>query len=180
MIKSKLSIWGIMFIVMNLFYCFVLVYFIYESISAYLTNVVPGNTETIYAFRIQLILIVILCAAFIVMGLNSLIRYSSIATIDKNAKTIIFRNLITQRKKNYKFSDFDGYLDTEASKPHNRSIEYKVIYFIKNEKAKEIISGYYNSNCTDLKIALSSMKYLGFEKNFSKLARRSFFHKTLV
>jgi hypothetical protein len=180
MIKSKLSIWGIIFIMMNLLYFFLSIYFIYESISAFLTNVVPGNTETIYAFRIQLIFIVILCTALIIVGLNPLIRYSSIVTIDKDAKAIIFRNLITQRKKSYNFSDFNGYLDTEASKPHNRSIEYKVIYFIKNEKAKEIISGYYNSNIIELKTAISSMKYFGFEKNFSKLARRSFFHKSII
>jgi len=107
----------------------------------------------------------------------TLYKYAFRVVIDPEARTILFKNLLTQSRKRYDFDDFDSYLDTFAA---SKSGAYKVIYLIKDQKAERIITGFYFANIDELAAALSPIKYLGFEKDAGRLARKALFGKPLI
>ncbi|MDO6429078.1 hypothetical protein Q4E93_00675 [Flavitalea sp. BT771] len=107
----------------------------------------------------------------------TLYKYAFRVVIDPAAKTILFKHLLTQSSKRYDFDDFDGYLDTFAV---SKSGDYKVVYLVKDQKAEKIITGFYFANIDELKAALSPVKYLGFEEDFRRLARRALSGKPLI
>ena len=109
--------------------------------------------------------------------LLTLYKYAFRVIIDPDAKTILFKNLLTQGSKRYDFNDFDSYMDTFAV---SKSGAYKVVYLIKDQKAEKIITGFYFANIDELQAALSPIKYLGFEKDAGRLARRALLGKPLI
>jgi hypothetical protein len=106
-----------------------------------------------------------------------LYKYAFRIVIDPDARTILFRNLLTQSSKRYDFDDFDSYMDTFAV---SKSGAYKVVYLIKDQKAEKIITGFYFANIDELAAALSPIKYLGFEKDYARLARRALSGRPLI
>ncbi len=57
---------------------------------------------------------------------------------------------------------------------------YKVLYLLKDKKAEKIITGFYYENIDELHAAISSIKYLGFKKDFSSIARKALFNKPII
>ena len=125
----------------------------------------------------QLIVLIVFLSFLWVVFLFTLFKYALDITIDPDAKTILFTNILTDRSKLYDFTEFDGYLDTIAT---SKAGTYKVVYLIKNQKAERIITGFYFSNIDELKAALSPIKYQGFREDFSRLARKALLRKPLI
>lgn len=109
--------------------------------------------------------------------LFTLFKYAFRVVIDPEARTILFKHLLTQRTKRYDFDDFDSYMDTFAV---SKSGAYKVVYLIRDQKAEKILTGFYFANIDELAAALSTIKYLGFGKDAGRLARRALFGKPLI
>jgi hypothetical protein len=109
--------------------------------------------------------------------LFTLYKYAFRIVIDPDARTILFKNLLTQSNKRYDFDEFDSYLDTFSV---SKSGAFKVVYLIKDQKAEKVITGFYFANIDELAGALSTIKYLGFEKDAGRLARRAMLGKPLV
>ncbi len=98
--------------------------------------------------------------------------------IDTIKKTIHLKNVITQQVRSYNLEDFDGYLDCYAVT--YKGGRYKFLYLVKNKKADKIITGFYYANIDELQEGISSIKYLGFQKAFSKIAIRAFLSRPII
>jgi hypothetical protein len=86
-----------------------------------------------------------------------------VVTIDNFGKTISFKNMFTNKVKVYQFIELDGYVDTSWRDGYQGN--YSIIYFIKDDKRIEKISGYYYSNYKELKASLTPLTYMG-EREF--------------
>ena len=106
----------------------------------------------------------------------SSIKYFFMITIDEISEQIFFKNIITFKKSTYSFTDFDGYVDTFAKTNWGN---FKVIYFIKNNKIEKIIRGNYYSNMDEMQGALGTMNYLGFKENFKLYYRKSLLNQEI-
>ena len=174
MVKSKFKTWGIVALCTGLIIISGTSFFIYGVVTAtffdgHIIKLAMSKQDALkatFCFGILLILMVF-----------AVLRYFFVVKIDIENKSIEFKHLLTRQKTGYAFTDLDGYLETFAT---TRNGNYKVFYFIKNKKAEKLITGYYYSNMNEMKDALSLMKYLGFEKDFGKLNRRSLFNKQLI
>lgn len=136
--------------------------------------IIPRGTLPSFGAVGFIIVFLFLLAAII----YSWTRYAFNIKIDTDEKTIYFKNIITRQITFYSFNDFDCYLDTYANSGRGNS--YKVVYLIKNRKAEKIITGFYYTNIDELQDAVSSIKYKGFQPNFSTLTRKSFLNKDII
>lgn len=154
-----------------------LLFYLYINFCCFLRgHLTPRGTLPAFGAIIFILSFLILLVAIVYL----LKRYAFKVRIDQNEKTIFFKNIITQQTHLYDFSDFDCYLDTLASNLTGTRPYYKVIYLIKNKKAEKIITGFYYSNMEELQQSLYQIKYLGFQKNFSVLARKALLNKPIV
>ncbi len=170
--RASVSFKVILSVFLLLILCFVI--FCLVSVFFFDGHIVVRGTLPVYGAVIFIILLLFL----VFLVINSWIRYTFSIVIDQPNKTISFKNIITRKCRIYIFTDFDGYIDTTAYTRYEDA--YKVIYLIKNKKAEKIITGFYYSNVDELQSAITSIKYLGFDKNFSRLARKTFCNKPII
>ena len=124
-------------------------------------------------------IIFILVFAFLLFAIsNSWTHYAFNIKIDNDEKTISFQNVITRQTKLYNFNDFDSYFDTYPVTAKGGS--YKVLYLLKDKKAEKIITGFYYQNIDELQDAISYIKYLGFQKDFSIIARKALLNRPII
>ena len=80
--------------------------------------------------------------------------------LNKDNKSISFQNIFTRTIKEYKFSDFDGYINTFVN--HDSfGIHYKTIGLVKGKKIIRRIDSYFYSNYDNLREGLTDCNYLG-------------------
>jgi hypothetical protein len=180
MTTSKLKTSGIVRLVLSVVLFFGIIFFIYVLVSVVFLggHIVPrGTLPPFGAIIFTSVLVALLC-----YSVYSWTVYPYNIEIDENKKTIFFKNIFTRRTVLYNFSGFDGYLDTFVDTWVYREgrRRYKVIYLIKDNKIERIITGLYYANIDEMKEALSSLRYYGFEKDFSKLARKAFLKKKFL
>jgi hypothetical protein len=178
MVYSKFKAYGVFALILSLFLCMGICFFIYVLISVVFLggHITPRGTLPPFGAIIFILFSLILLVAIV----YTIKRYAFTIKIDQNEKTIFFRNIITQQTRLYDFNYFDSYLDTLASNLTGVRPYYKVIYLIKNKKAEKIITGFYYSNVEELQQSLYQIKYLGFQKNFGALARKALLNKPIV
>src|SRR3954469_18608031 len=75
----------------------------------------------------QAVLFLVIFGFLACVILFTLFKYAFRVVIDPEARTILFKHLLTQRSKRYDFDDFDSYMDTFAV---SKSGAYKVVYLI--------------------------------------------------
>ena len=78
--------------------------------------------------------------------------------IDPDAETISFQNRFTRQRRNYSFSEFDGYIETAI--PHDNLKPYNAIGLVKDKRVIRIIDNYYYSNFEELKSGVNEMVYI--------------------
>jgi hypothetical protein len=171
MTNSKFSNYGIFTLLFSGFLFVGVCFFIYILISVFFLdgNIIPRGILPSYGA----IFFIIVFSFMLVFMLNSWIHYAFKIKIDEEEKTIAFENIITRQTSLYNFADFDGFIDTYPVTGKGGS--YKVLYLIKDKKAEKIITGFYYENIDEMQAAISSIKYLGFRKDFSKVMRRAVF-----
>lgn len=175
MVDSKFKVFGIIAFIILALMSIIICFCIYTLVSVVFLggHIIPrGTLPPIGALAFIFFLLIMLFGI-----LYSSIKFFFIISIDTDEKTILFKNIITQKAKLYSFSDLDGYLDTYAV---TKNGDFKVIYFVKNKKAEKIINGYYYSNMDEMQSALVSLNYLGFQKNFKTYSRKAFFNQSLL
>ena len=79
-------------------------------------------------------------------------------TINLESQTILFKNRYTRKQKLYSFSYFDGYVTTYQ---RTKVGDFKVIYFVKDQRLLYKISRAIYSNQEQLLISLFPLKNLG-------------------
>ena len=82
--------------------------------------------------------------------------------IDRGARTITFRNLVTKKEVVYHFDELDGFVQVYLTQKNGDKI--KVVYLVKDRKFCEKISGFVYSNLDELEGALASLKFLGVQR----------------
>ena len=97
--------------------------------------------------------------------------------IDTAKKTILFKHVYFLQQQLYSFSDFDSFFDTYQS---SKSGTFKVIYLLKDKRAKKIITEFYYSNIDELQDALRPINYLGFQKDSRKISLKEFLNQPLL
>ncbi|MGG9963066.1 hypothetical protein [Ferruginibacter sp. SUN106] len=173
--QSKFKPYGIFAITMSVIFFIGICFYIYVLVSVVFFNGHILQRGTLSRFGAIIFIFINLLA--LVAIIKSWLLYALVVCIDKEEKVISFKNIFTRQMMLYKFSDFDGYIETL---PNYRESDYNAVYLVKNKKAEKIISGFYYSNIDELKEALSSVRYLGFEKKFLKIARRAFLNMPIV
>jgi hypothetical protein len=175
MVESKFKTYGIFAIILSMFLFVGICFFIYVLISVVFFggHIIPRGTLPAFGAIIFICVFLLLLVTIFYSWKNS----TFIIKIDMDSKNIWFKNIITQKKTLYSFNDFDGYLDTFAI---TRAGSYKVVYLIRNKRAEKILTGFYYSNIDQLQDALSSIPYLGFKKEFSKLARKALMNRPII
>lgn len=176
MVIAKFKTFGVFAIIMNIliivcccFFIYVLTAIVFLGRHFIKVDLSPfGALGFITFFLIMIILII-----------YSFARYAYLITINKKEQIITFKNIFSWRIKEYKFNDFDGFIDTIAYNSKSGE-QFKVIYLIKDKKMEKIITGFYYANIDELQKALQPMKYFGFDKNYSKLARRAILKKCIL
>jgi hypothetical protein len=177
MVNSRFKHYGIFALttsILLLIGCCFLIYILYAVVFLG-SNIVPSGTLPPFGAIVFICFFVVIIIAII----YSMVRYPFFIEINEQKKIVIFKNAITQQRKEYYFGDFDGYLDTFAYNSKG-GYQYKVIYLIKDKKAVRIISGFYYGNVDELQNALQPMKYLGFNKNYAILFRRAFLNRPII
>jgi len=176
MTTSKFKAYGAFALILSGLLFVGICFLIYTLISVFFFggHIIPRGTlppfgEIIFIIVFTLLLFVIF---------NSWRQYAFNIEIDNNEKTIFFQNIITRQARLYNFTDFDSYLDTHPVTTKTGS--YKVLYLLKDKKAEKIITGFYYKNIDELQDAISSIKYLGFQKNFSPIARKALFNRPII
>ena len=97
--------------------------------------------------------------------------------IDRDARTITFRNLVSNKEVVYSFDELDGFVQVYV--PQKNGEKIKVVYLVKDRKFLEKLSGSFYSNLDELEDALASLKFLGVEK-LSLAKRIAIFRKRPV
>lgn len=176
MIESEFKTYGIFALILSRLLSAAICFFIYTLISVIFLggHIIPRGTLPPFGAIIYIIVLVF----FLITIINSWIHYVFKIKIDSDERIIFFKNIITRKTTSYGFSDFDCYFDTFAKTGKGGS--YKVVYLVKNNKAEKIMSGFYYSNIDELQDAVSSIKYIGFKKDFSKIARRAILNKPII
>ena len=177
MITAKFKTWGVLTIILGVLLCLFIIVIVYVLISVYFLNGQIIKRGTLKPYQSLLFVGLFILILFYVC--RALILAAMIVNIDSDALTISFRNILTRQYRIYLFKDFDGYIDTLAFN-YKTADEYKVIYFVKDKKVEKILTGFYYSNMEELQEAIKPIKYLGFQKNFSALARKTFLNKNII
>jgi hypothetical protein len=175
MITSKFKVFGVFALIFSGILFIGICYFIYVLISVIFLggHTIPRGTLPPFGA----ILFVAIFVLFLIIIIISWIRYAFIVKIDKKERSIYFKNIVTQQTSFYKFDDFESYIDTYPITAKGGN--YKVLYLLKNKKAEKIITGFYYVNIDELQDAISSIKYLGFQKNFATIARRALLNRVI-
>ena len=97
--------------------------------------------------------------------------------IDRVARTITFRNLVSNKEVVYSFDELDGFVQVYV--PQMDGEKTKVVYLVKDRKFLEKLSGSFYSNLDELEDALASLKFLGVQK-LSLTKRIAIFRKRPV
>ena len=177
MTTSKFNTYGIVRLTLSVVLFAAIIFFIYVFFSVVFLegHIIPRGTLPPFGA------IIFICFFTFVLCyiVYSWTLYSFNIEIDETGKTICFKNIITRKKKLYNFSDFDGYLDTfvDINVYREGRRQHKVIYLVKDNRIEKIITGFYYENMDELLEALSPLNYYGFEKDFSKLARKALLKK---
>jgi uncharacterized protein YpmB len=176
MMTSKFKAYGTFALILSGLLFAGICFFIYTLISVFFLggHIIPRGTLP----PIGAIIFIIVFTFLLIAIFNSWIHYAFNIEIDNDEKTIFFQNIITRQTRLYNFTDFDSYLDTYPVTGKGGS--YKVLYLLKDKKAKKIITGFYYENIDELQEAISSIKYLGFQKNFSSIARKALFNRPII
>ena len=142
------------------FYLFIFIAFFAISVLSYFITTIPfaSNPNTVFII-VPFYALVILFVLFLTSQFQTL-------KIDEISKTILSKKILTQQIQLYNFSDFDFYIDTQVK---SKQGTFDIICLIKDKKIVLRIGGYY-SNINELKNAISSIKYLGFQKDHSPKA----------
>jgi len=82
--------------------------------------------------------------------------------IDRDARTITFRNLVSKKEIVYPFYELDGFVQVYESRKGGRKV--KVVYLVKDRKFCKKLSGASYSNLDEMEGALASLKFLGVRK----------------
>lgn len=109
--------------------------------------------------------IIIMSCLFFGLFLFLISIYIKKVIINSLEKSITFQNIITRRKQEYLFGDFDGLIDTYLK---HRYSNYKTIGLIKDNKMVRYIDSFWCSNYDELRDELNDLKYLG-TFNFGRL-----------
>ena len=176
MTTSKFKAYGTFALILSGLLFAGICFFIYTLISVFFFggHILPKGTLPPFGA----ILFILVFSFFLIAMFNSWTHYAFNIKIDNDDKTIFFQNIITRQIRLYDFADFDSYFDTYPVTGKGGS--YKVLYLIKDKKAEKIITGFYYENIDELQEAISSIKYLGFQKDFSSIARKALFNKLIV
>jgi len=176
MVKSKFKPFGIFALIVSvpllLGICFIL--YALVSVIFFGGHIFPRGTLSQGGALIFILFFTGLSFSLVL----SFVKYPFIININKAEQTISFKNVFTQKRSSYLFSDFDCYIDTLVTSLKKE--DYKVIYLVKNRKAEKIITGFYYSNMEELQEALSLIKYKGFEKRYTRLYRRTLLGKAII
>jgi hypothetical protein len=176
MTTSKFKAYGIFALILSGLLFAAICFFIYTLISVVFLSgqIIPRGTLPPFGAIIFILFFTFLLVAVF----NSWTHYAFNIKINNDDKTIFFQNIITRQTKLYNLTDFDSYFDTYPVTGKGGS--YKVLYLIKDKKAEKIITGFYYENIDELQEAISSIKYLGFQKDFSSIARKALFNKPII
>jgi hypothetical protein len=155
MIRSRHRTFGfwLFFLATGLFGCLLL-----SALSQYYLGktIIKMQIRSEFEFFIQ----AGLGLAGVILFLGILLQNVNNITIDVCSHRIRFQNILTGRVRKYKFTDFDGYIDTFIE--HDQmGIKYETIRFIKNKRVVRRIDSYFYSNYDELRAALIDCTYLG-------------------
>ncbi|HTQ64190.1 MAG TPA: hypothetical protein VMI12_05305 [Puia sp.] len=95
---------------------------------------------------------------FVITSLPVTILNSTIIKIDKDAKTITFKNLFWNSSRVYHFNELQGYVHSSY---RAKGGSYEVIYLIKDSLRIERIAEAYYSNFDELKNGFLPLKNMG-------------------
>jgi hypothetical protein len=82
--------------------------------------------------------------------------------IDRDARTITFRNLVSKKEIVYPFYELDGFVQVYESRKGGRKV--KVVYLVKDRKFCKKLSGSLYSNLDEMEGALAPLQFLGVRK----------------
>ena len=98
-------------------------------------------------------------------------------TIDGEAQTILFRNLVSRKEELYSFAEWEGFVEVFVS---TKGGKVKVLYLIRAGKFHKKLSGSIYSNLDELQRALAPIKYLGVEKLNATKSVKILFGKPII
>ena len=173
---SKLKAYGTFALILSELLFVGICFFIYILISVFFLggHIIPRGTLPPFGA----IIFILFFTTLLVAVFNSWTHYAFNIKTDNDERTIIFQNIITRQTSLYNFNDFDSYLDTYTVTAKGGF--YKVLYLLKDKKAEKIITGFYYQNIDELHDAISFIKYLGFQKDFSSIARKALLNKPII